>query len=1117
LKELSMTLMRTIAAVCFSLLAIQAEARPGDLDPSFGTGGIARPAAPEADENVSDAIGTSSRWITGTVSRAGAFHLYVAKLAADGTLDPTFGTAGKSMLRWDYESIGNAIRQQADGKLVVAGSVRSNATSLMLVVRFNADGTLDTSFGTNGTFTVSPPPGYSDATALAIAPDGRIVVAGSTTFIQTDMVVLRLTAAGALDPTFGTGGVKIIDFRGGLDAASGVAVLASGKILVTGTGAQSATNANLDFAAARLNADGSVDTTFGPAGQNGLALYDVGGAYDSAGAMALSGSAIVIGGTSLRTGQAAYELSALRLTADGARDAGFGVNGAAFAAGSSSLSMRRMAVQADGKVVLTSVGRPTIARFTTAGVLDTTMGVGGIATDTDPLIFDGGAVIANADGTFSFFGNRTVSSGTFRRNLAVMRYTANGARDVTFGTGGVVATNLFTLSWDSRAVAIGPTGKVYVAGLLYDTHDADAAVTRLTAQGELDPNGFFPGVVPFGASDDIANAMVVLADGSVVIAGRKDLQGTRSFLLAKLTTNGQLDTANFGNIGRTVHTMGIGFAEAFALVQQTDGKFVSAGYALMGSGNTDFALARYDQNGYLDSTFGTAGVVITPFGALNDAAQAVAIQPDGKIVAAGYTRVGSLFDIAIARYNANGSLDATFGSGGKLVIAASASNDQGTAIAITREGKILVAGYLLNGSNQNIGVVRVNANGTLDTTFAINGIASVDVAGGADIGWGMALQRNGKILIAGQGFDGAANAFVAVRLNDNGTRDASFGTNGVQVIDASPTSDFGRAVAVQPDGRIVIAGTAGTNLAVVRLMGDPKKVTQADANNDGREDLYWRDAAGGLSWWLMNGAVASNTNYQTLGVEWQLVDTGDFNGDGKADLVWRNLNDGTVYVWLLDGHTILSTVSPGAPPLDFVLVGAADLDGDGKSDLVFRSTSTGLAYGWLMNGGAIVGQGPIGNPGTDWKIVDLADFDGDGKADILWQRTTDGVVYTWWMNGLSIRFSFWIAQLDPALWTLVSSGDFNADGTADLLWRSTAGDTWVWLMDGMGGVTAASIGNPGGAWSIKAVGDLDGDGRDDLVWRHTDGTIYYWKMNGTSVTSYTPITNPGGSWQIMAP
>ena len=99
----------------------------------------------------------------------------------------------------------------------------------------------------------------------------------------------------------------------------------------------------------------------------------------------------------------------------------------------------------------------------------------------------------------------------------------------------------------------------------------------------------------------------------------------------------------------------------------------------------------------------------------------------------------------------------------------------------------------------------------------------------------------------------------------------------------------------------------------------------------------------------------------------------------------------------------------------------------------------------------------------------------------------------------------------------MAAADFDGNRKADLLWRSTAGDTWVWIMNGASFVSGASIGNPGPGWSIKSVADLDGDGKADLVWRYTDGTTYWWKMNGAAAVDFQPIPNPGGTWQIVAP
>jgi hypothetical protein len=295
--------------------------------------------------------------------------------------------------------------------------------------------------------------------------------------------------------------------------------------------------------------------------------------------------------------------------------------------------------------------------------------------------------------------------------------------------------------------------------------------------------------------------------------------------------------------------------------------------------------------------------------------------------------------------------------------------------------------------------------------------------------------------------------------------------------------------------------------------------TRGDVNGDGKADLFWRTAAPGqgLSWWTMNGAVATAANYHDVDAAWQIADVGDLDGDGKADLVWRRTTDGASYLWLLDGFAFKGFADLGVlDPAVWSLVGTGDLDGDGKDDIVWRGTD-GTVYAWLMNGGVIASQGVISNPGAVWVIADLADMDGDGKADIVFRNATDGGVYIYFMNGLSIASGGFVGAVDPATWTLVGAADFSGDGKADFLWRHNSGDTWVWLMNGASFVSAGGIGNPGAGWSVRAFGDFDGDGKYDLVWRHTDGTTYLWRMNGLTVSAFDSVANPGGSWQIVAP
>ncbi|HRA23521.1 MAG TPA: FG-GAP-like repeat-containing protein [Usitatibacteraceae bacterium] len=294
---------------------------------------------------------------------------------------------------------------------------------------------------------------------------------------------------------------------------------------------------------------------------------------------------------------------------------------------------------------------------------------------------------------------------------------------------------------------------------------------------------------------------------------------------------------------------------------------------------------------------------------------------------------------------------------------------------------------------------------------------------------------------------------------------------------------------------------------------------RGDVNADLRADVFWREPgpATGVSWWTLNGTTVLGANYYDVPAEWQIADVGDLNGDGKADLVWRRSTDGATFLWLLDGFVPSGYADLGVlDPATWTLLGSTDLNADGKYDLLWRSTA-GELYGWIMDGGTITAQASMGVPATVWQVIDLADMNGDGKGDIVFRNTGTGEVWLRMLDGLTTLTQGSAGTLDPATWNLLAAADFDGDGKGDLLWQSTAGDTWVWIMNGTAFVSAGSLGNPGAGWTVRSVADTDGDGKADIIWRHTDGTTYVWKMDGAAVTSFTPMAQPGGTWQIVAP
>jgi len=258
----------------------------------------------------------------------------------------------------------------------------------------------------------------------------------------------------------------------------------------------------------------------------------------------------------------------------------------------------------------------------------------------------------------------------------------------------------------------------------------------------------------------------------------------------------------------------------FSVALQPDGKIVVAGYA-----GGDFALARYNSDGALDTSFGSGGKVTTDFGgSYHPDGFSVALQPDGKIVVAGYA--GG--DFALARYNSDGALDTSFGSGGKVTTDFGGS-DAGYSVALQPDGKIVVAGY----AGLDFALARYNSDGALDTSFGTGGKVTTDFSGGRDVGYSVALQPDGKIVVAGY----AGVDFALARYNSDGALDTSFGSGGKVTTDFRRFRlwTFRRAPARRQDR---VAGYAGVDFALARYSVTTTVEVAIDIKTRQRTELH---------------------------------------------------------------------------------------------------------------------------------------------------------------------------------------------------------------------------------------------------------------------------------------
>ena len=331
---------------------------------------------------------------------------------------------------------------------------------------------------------------------------------------------------------------------------------------------------------------------------------------------------------------------------------------------------------------------------------------------------------------------------------------APGDLDPSFGSGGFVTTDFGGRGDAALGVAIQADGRIVVAGnsSARDVFNIDFALARYNPDGTLDPAFGTGGTVlsDLGSTVDAADDVLIQPDGKIVAAGTS----ARSFGVARYTAAGTLD-AGFGNGGVVTTGFGGSFDQAWGVTLQPDGKLVVVG---TGGANSDILVARYNPDGSLDSGFGSGGKVATDFGSFDQALEAV-VAADGKITVGG--RSGGEF--ALARYTADGNLDPSFGSGGKVTTDFGAID---TAFAIARDsaGRITAAG----GSAGDFALARYNGDGSLDTSFGNGGKVTTDFSGGSsDEANTLVIEPTGAITAGGFTSPGSGTTQFALARYDS--------------------------------------------------------------------------------------------------------------------------------------------------------------------------------------------------------------------------------------------------------------------------------------------------------------------------------------------------------------
>ncbi len=360
----------------------------------------------------------------------------------------------------------------------------------------------------------------------------------------------------------------------------------------------------------------------------------------------------------------------------------------------------------------------------------------------------------------------------------IARYNANGGPDTGFGTGGSVDTAVGGASMHAKAVAVRPGGKLLVGGMVFSNGSWNFAVARFDSDGSPDTGFGTNGgaAVPISSGYDETTSMAVAPDGKIVLAGfTEPAAGATNIALARYNADGTPDTS-FDTDGMLITTLPSGNSSANDVIVQPDGKIVVAGVGV-GTAFRDMTLIRYNANGSLDTGFDADGVVQTDFAGSTDAANALTLQEDGKIVAAGVANTApgnGDEDFALARYNPDGSLDAGFDGDGKVKTdvgstAEFSSYDAASDLAIQPDGKIVAAGKAQTRTPgtfdrlDDFALGRYDANGALDTSFSGDGKLMTDFGSAGDMANALVLQSDGKILAGGRTDDSEASNLAVAR------------------------------------------------------------------------------------------------------------------------------------------------------------------------------------------------------------------------------------------------------------------------------------------------------------------------------------------------------------------
>ena len=807
-------------------------------------------------------------------------------------------------------------------------------------------------------------------------------------------------------------------------------------------------------------------------------------------------------------------------------------------------------------------------RLTPSGGLDASFGTGGAVVTTITGGNDGGyAVAVQPDGKVVVAGAINDPAATpYIQNAIVLRYNPDGTPDATFGTAGrvVFGTNSFEERWN--AVALQPDGKIVVGGRVADVSGSDFLVARYNADGT--PDSFFgtggATTVDFGTSADFLNALAILPNGTIYAVGDGSQGALPAVAVARLQPDGLLDATYNGTGKVQARFKPTGQSNATAAALQADGKLVVAGFWSESGVGNDAALGRFNADGTWDATFGAGGTVFADFGGSFELFYGVAIQADGRVVGAGLQSTTADGQFALARVTATGVLDAGFGTGGK-VLTNMGGNDGANAVVIQADGKVIaVGGTVTGGTTSQIAVARHNPDGTLDPTFGTGGRVLTQVNGSANnYAFAAALTPAGRLVVAGHseqadyditfaryltndpptavaGGPYTITAGAALALTAAGSADPD-GDALVYSWDINGDGVFGDAVGVSP----VVSAAALTALTPSVVSGSQVRVQVSDGSNPPVVSaattltLIPPLSSGGPTRNLVVGGVSGSAVVFAPGTGGAFATapaatlapfggiaatirtaTADVNGDGTPDTVLVTGPGTPIRVAVVSGTDNVTVLVAPFDPFGGNFTGggyvaAANLDGVGGAEFVVTPDEGGgprvTVFSRNPDGSTVVRANFLGIDDDSFRggaRAALGDVNRDGTPDVVVAAGFGGGPRTAVFTGQSVLagspsrltndfFAFpGTDAVNLRNGTFVAAGDVTGDGFADLIFGGGPGGApRVFILSGalvsagnIAGAQAAPVanffvaGNSADRGGVRVTTkDADGDARADVA------------------------------------